>query len=186
MASAQAGAETPSRPSGLRRGVTRQALLALGSAGLMAVILALGGPGCRTAHPETPKTDSLASVVIYGADPLDIRRAAREVFLEEQFMQALTNATLMTFEKRGSVLQDITYGSFLNNESWIRAKLTIKPLEENQHWLECRVFMVRNYGESFFEEERKVSRFKRGHYQDLLEEIRLRVLDSSVPREPDT
>ena len=138
--------------------------------------------GCRTTDPNIPKTDSLAALIIYGADNQDIRKASREVFLEQQFLQTITNATLMTFEKRGSTMDDIAYGSFLNNESWIRAKLTIEPMDEERHLLECRVFMVRNHGESFFEEEKKLSRFKRGQYQDLLDEIRLRVLDSSVPR----
>ena len=146
-------------------------------------MLAIWWTGCSSTNPEVPKTDSLAALVIYGADNQDIRQAARSVFLEDQFLQAETNATLMTFEKRGSIMQDITYGSFMNNEAWIRAKLTIEPLDDDKHLLECGVFVVRNHGESFFEEESKVNRFKRGHYQDLLEKIRVRVLDSSVPRQ---
>lgn len=148
-----------------------------------ALVAVLAWAGCRTADPNIPKTDSLAALVIYGADLQDIRKAARDVFQEDQFMQGETNATLLTFEKRGSMWNDITYGSFLNKEAWVRAKLTIQLLEESQHLLECRVFMVRDYGENFFEEESKVSRFQRGHYQDLLEQIRLRVLDSAVSRD---
>jgi hypothetical protein len=82
----------------------------------------------------------------------------------------------MVFEKRGSLANDIAYGGWIEDRTArVRVKAEIVLLPGGSHRLQCQVYMVQHAGDSFFEEEKKLSHFSAGPYRKLLDEIARRL-----------
>ena len=73
-------------------------------------------------------------------------------------------------------MNTLMYGDWTPGKVWVRVKVYLRHLgSPNEILLECDAFMVNNYGDVRFEEEYKLSKMRRGTYQDLLEEVKKRV-----------
>ena len=140
---------------------------------LMIVVLALSGAGCRTTDSSSPAR--FASVIISGNTPGQIRDAAVEVFGENGYREATTDPAGMVFEKEGSSMNNLAYGSWLGDSRvWIRVKAGVTTTGERRSLLECSAFLVRDIG-SAAEEELPVRGMHRGQYQKLLDQVASRL-----------
>jgi hypothetical protein len=140
----------------------RLGLLAL--LGLAALCLA----GCRTS--EQPESARYASVVIHGNTPGQIATITDQVFHEHGFRVVESELPELVFEKRGSGLNEMAYGSWVGERRiWLRAKVRIVPLGEMKYRVECQAYFVSDIGGPT--EEELSSRPRRGPYQKMLEEV---------------
>jgi len=136
----------------------------------MLSLAALACCGCRSLNQ--PASASFASVVIAIRSVDEIRRVTGAVFLEAGY-SGLTNASGgMVFEKEGTRKHQIAYGG-LADDSPVRERVRaeIVQLLDGTQRLECKAYIVRHAGDSFFEEEVRLANSRSGPYQRLLDEV---------------
>lgn len=116
----------------------------------------------------------MASVLISGNTPGQIRDAAVEVFSAHGFKNMDSDPSNLIFEKPGGHMANISYGSWLGDDPvWLRVQAIIQPAGEMSWRLGCSVFVVRDRGGST-EKQTELSRVHKHSYQKLLEEIAAR------------
>jgi hypothetical protein len=139
---------------------------------LLGVLLLLAGSGCGLTKPSGA---SFASVTIKGHTPEEIARATVRVFEEDGYRGGSMPGHPMVFQKEGSRMSDIAYGgvadTFYGAKTMVRVKVDIVKLGEASHRLQCQAYMVRDAGDSFFEDEQKLANIRRGPYQSLLNQV---------------
>jgi hypothetical protein len=139
---------------------------------LLVVLLALAGPGCGITKPSGA---SFASVTINGHTPEEIARATVRVFEEDGYRGGSMPGHPMVFQKEGSRMSDIAYGgvadTFYGAKTMVRVKVDIVRLGEASHRLQCQAYMVRDAGDSFFEDEQKLANIRSGPYRSLLNKV---------------
>lgn len=115
-------------------------------------------------------------VTIYGQELGDIRSVAIAVFQDQEF--DLTGATRneLVFQRKGSTWDDVVHGTWMDDGIWERVTVSIQSEGPDIWLLEARATMVRDPDRGFFEEEKPVSRLGHKPYQNLLEEIKSRLL----------
>lgn len=150
--------------------------------GTLALTLALSGIGCKSSGEKPPRSASLVSLPIHGSDAITIRNATLAVFTEQLFESLYVGESKLVFEKRGSFMKDLAYGSWMNSAVWIRVKIDITKYGATSHLLECDPFAVSGRNDSFFEEERRLTRLSKGTYKDLLREVKRRVEPPPPPK----
>lgn len=128
--------------------------------------------GCRTGQDRTPRSSATVSLGIQNSQTEAIRQAAIEVFRADLFQCVYAGPEHLVFEKPGTTMQGLTYGGWYENEVWVRLKVDITRYGTNAHLLECDVLAVTSHGDSFFEEERRMLKIGKGHYKDLLKQVR--------------
>jgi hypothetical protein len=139
---------------------------------LLLAICLVGLSGCEST--DKPKDTILASVIISGNTPGQIREAVKEVFRENGYQVSQTDAGGLILEKEASRMSNLAYGSWLGDSSvWIRVKTSIVPDGEMAFRLECSAFLVRDKG-SAAEEELGQGKLHKKQYQKLLEEVAAR------------
>lgn len=142
----------------------------------LASLLALACASCGTLGG--PASASFASVVIKGRTADEIARTASQVFTENGFMGG-GMPDRMEFTKEGSRKDDIAYGSLgsgmYGTKTQVRVKAEVVSLGSDSHRLQCEAFMVRAAGDAFFQEEQRLSNFRRGPYQAILNETARRL-----------
>ena len=85
-----------------------------------------------------------------------------------------------TFEKEGTKMNTLIYGGW-TGKIWVRVKVYIEPLDASEFLLRCDAFMVGDHGDAFVEEEHKLTKVRRGDYQELLKEVKT-ALDSRAEK----
>jgi hypothetical protein len=126
------------------------------------------GTGCQSADQ---KASNLASVVISGNTPGQIREAAKDVFVKNGYEPARTGPAGLIFEKQGSSMSNFAYGNWMGDAPiWMRVKLNIVPAGEMAYRLQCSAYIIRDRGGAT-EEELPVSKVHKGRYKKLLEEV---------------
>lgn len=137
---------------------------------LIASLLLLSA--CRSTEHSGPKP--LASVLISGNTPGQIRDAATDVFRANGFkVSESANGTLLC-EKPGGSMNNFAYGSWLTDDPvWIRVKASVVPAGELNNRLQCFAFVVRDRNGAT-EEEISLSHLHHGRYQKLLDEVAAR------------
>ena len=140
----------------------------------LTLLCGLGVTGCRSVGK--PASASFASVEISGRTPEQIRDASVAVFREAGYTIVTTTTTDLVAEKEGTQANKLAHGDWVSGGSvWVRVKATIVPLSAGQHRLQCNASMVRGKGDSFFEEEVKLSNLRGRPYQNLLDEVAKRL-----------
>jgi len=85
----------------------------------------------------------------------------------------------MQFEKESSRNSQLAYSSLAGTHGGeqvnVRVRAEVVDLGAGSHRLQCKAWMVRDAGDSFFEEEVALTNFRRGPYQKLLEEVASRL-----------
>jgi hypothetical protein len=147
------------------------------------ILLLLAGLGLLPACKSTgePGSDSLASVRIKGHTALEVARATSEVFQKAGFEtvplpynDANTPMRLM-FDKAGNAGDSILYGDWSAKPIWYRARVQFTKIDSDTHLITCKAYRVLERGSPHFEEEHKLSRAKKGGYQKLLDEVRVKL-----------
>ena len=141
----------------------------------MLALLALGmvfGTGCGIGKPEGA---SFASVTIKGHTPEEIAQATGVVFQEDGFMVGSLLPSQMVFQKEGSRGQSLAYGGVVDthygSKTMVRVRANVVDLGSNGQRLQCQAYMVRNAGESVFEDETRLMNIHGGKYQGLLNKV---------------
>lgn len=123
---------------------------------------------CRSTGDPTGK--SIASVVITGSTPGQIRDVAVDVFSENGYKVAGSSPDHIVFEKQGGGMSRFAYGDWMGGEVWIRVKAAIVQVHERSFRLQCSVFMVRDIGTAT-EEEVALTRIHEHSFQKMLDEV---------------
>jgi len=137
------------------------------------MLVALLAAGCRT----TPiaADGSLAWVEITGRTPAEINKATATVFQENGYRLVNSTAYGATFEREGSNMNGLTYGTFVGGVS-VRVVVSITRQEGTKYLLHCKTYMVRNAGDSVLEDKQKIH-FRSGPYQELLDKVKASLSD---------
>ena len=139
-------------------------------------MIAMLGSGC---HSSQPSSASFASVVIHNHSLAEVQQTTAQVFRENGYFSAVTGPNTMLFEREGSRANDIAYngiaGSYYGEKSKVRVRGEVVELGGNSWRLQCQAFMVRNAGDSFFEEESRLTQLRAGPYQRMLNETAKRL-----------
>jgi hypothetical protein len=139
---------------------------------VLASIFLLAGTGC---HLGKPASASFASVVIPGKSPEEIGKATVAVFQEAGYSVTSTSLDNLIFQKEGTRGQNLAYGgvvdSYYGSTTKVRVKAQIVDLGEGSNRLQCQAYIVRDAGDSFFEEEQKMASMRSGPYQSLLNKV---------------
>jgi hypothetical protein len=150
------------------------------TAGLRLVLLifllpALILTGCKSSSGGGGAA-SFASVVIPNANEALIRQTTVSVFKADGYEFFDVPGGGMLFEKPGSLANDIAYGGWIEDRgARVRVKAEIILLPEGSHRLQCQVYMVQHAGDTFFQEEHKLSRLSAGPYRKLLNAVATRL-----------
>ena len=127
---------------------------------------------CRSTEHTGPTP--LASVVISGNTPGQIRDAATDVFVANGFKASETGNGTTLFERRGGSMSNFAYGSWLSDDPvWIRVKASVVPAGEMKYRLQCFAFVVRDKNGAT-EEELSLTQLHHHTYQKLLDEVAAR------------
>ena len=78
---------------------------------------------------------------------------------------------MLVFDRPGSTSANVVYGDW-SGGVWFRAKLDIRALDADTQIVECDAYRVLSHGEARFEEENKLSKLYKSHYQELLNKIK--------------
>lgn len=138
--------------------------------GLMLVAALFLNGGCRGMNK--PASASFASVEIKHKTVDQIQEACVAVFKEDGYSVASSAPNNMIFEREGSRMNQLAYGGLIEDRGvWVRAVAEIVSLSADTHRLQCKAYIVRHYGDSFFEEQTRLSNLRRGPYQRLLRQV---------------
>jgi hypothetical protein len=118
-------------------------------------------------------------VEIYGYTPRQISDMTIQVFKENHFMVAFSGPTRLQFEKKGSTMDNVAYGNWLEAPIWIRVKVSIENIGEAKFRLRSEAFYLRDRGATTEEQINASS----GPYDKMLNEVasRLRTTPPSGP-----
>jgi hypothetical protein len=139
-------------------------------------VCALLAAGCASSKPASA---SFASVVIKGKTPEQICQTTGQVFQDDEYRVLLLGPDDMRFEKEGSRMQSLAYNGVVGTHEGagiaIRVKAELVDLGMGSYRLQCQAYMVRNAGDSFFQEENRLSNARSGPYQSLLNKVAKRL-----------
>ncbi len=159
--------------AGVRGSKTRDLKLLLRCQVVLAGLFSLLAAGCKSL--DQPGSASFASVVIQQRTVAEIEATADQVFRENGYTAYQAGPYRSLYEKEGSRANDLAYngvvGTHYGAKSLVRVKTEVVDLGGGAHRLQCQTYMVRNAGDSFFEEETRLTNFRSGPYQKLLDEI---------------
>ncbi len=140
------------------------------------IFLAASVLGCRLSEPSSA---SFASVEIREKPTEVIEEVTRDVFAEEGFRFRGGGSGALVFQKEGSQGDAIVYqgliGAHEGERTDIRVRVRLVELGEEAIRLQCQAYMVKNAGDSFFEDEVRLTNLRAGPYQKILREIASRL-----------
>jgi hypothetical protein len=142
-------------------------------------LLTLGAAVTTSCRLGQSNSASFASVIIPDKTPEEICSAAAQVFQEDGYQVASLTPSNMIFQKEASRGQslantgvvDTMYGA----STLIRVRAELVDLGAGSHRLQCQAFVVRNAGDSFFEDESRRTNLRRMPYQNLLDKVAARL-----------
>jgi hypothetical protein len=147
------------------------------SPAFLALLLACGlfSAGC---HLGQPASASFASVTISGRTAKQICDTAVAVFRADGY-EAFTSGEELIFEKEGTqannIAQNGLVGTHYGARTIIRVKTEIVDLGGGSLRLQGQAFVVRNAGDSFFENEHHLANIRSRPYQKLMDEVASRL-----------
>ena len=140
---------------------------------LLGVILMAG---CQSGKPASA---SFASVTIPGKTPEEICTTAAAVFQEDGYQVMSLNPSAMVFQKEASRGTSMAYNGVVNTHygsvTLVRVRAELVGLGAGSHRLQCQASIVRGAGDSFFEDESRLSNLRSGPYQSLLNKVAKRL-----------
>lgn len=136
---------------------------------LFALTAVLPTTGCRTTkHPESKR---MASIVVTNASAEQIEAAVDTVFKKHAFEEGRAAEDEQVFQRPGSVMSGVIYGDWYSGGVWERVKVYQRELDPARTVVECDGYMVQEHEDPLFQKEKRQFRTKRGHLQDLLNEV---------------
>jgi hypothetical protein len=128
--------------------------------------------GCGTGKPAGA---SFASVVIPGKTPEEICKTTGSVFQADGYKIMTLTPSSMVFMKEATRGQSMAYNGVVNTSygavTMVRVKAELVDLGNGSQRLQCQAAMVRNAGDSFFEDESRLINLRSRPYQNLLDKV---------------
>jgi hypothetical protein len=138
-------------------------------------LILLGVSGIVSCTTTDENAKQFAAVTLRDHEPPAIRRTVEAVFTEKGYWDS-SRRNLWCYERGTSKMGQLLYGGWFDEEGVReRVKLRLIPLSEGVYRLEAEAVMVRDAGDSFFEEETRMTRLKSGPYRKLLEAVEARL-----------
>lgn len=132
--------------------------------------------GCQS---NKPASASFASVTIPGKTPEEICNATGAVFQEDGYQVMSLNPSGMVFQKEASRGTSIAYNGLVNTHygsvTMIRVRAEVVDLGAGSHRLQAQASIVRGAGDSFFEDESRLTNIRSRPYQNLLDKVQKRL-----------
>jgi len=145
---------------------------------LVAVCLgAFLGAGCSSSGKKEPTP--FASVQIHDQAVDRVCEVTAEVFHDHGYKVTRNGAGNFFFEKKGSLANDLAYGNWMGERIWVRVKATVDEMSTGNCQIRCEAFLLRNHGEPL-EEEIRITKLHSSQYQEILDEVALRLNSKAV------
>jgi hypothetical protein len=141
----------------------------------LSLMCGLFSAGC---HLGQPSSASFASVTISGKSGPQIRDATIAVFRENGY-RAYASGQQLVFEREGSRANTFAYDGLVGAQAGavtiVRVRAELVELGADSYRLQCQAYMVSDASDSFFEDEHRLTNFRSGPYQHLLNEVAKRL-----------
>jgi hypothetical protein len=124
--------------------------------------------GCET-RPDYANARK-ASVLIKGSTLRQIKNVTEEVFQEERYSLVHSERDKMVFEKGGSKMDNLAYGTWMEGTVYIRVKLLLLANKDGSVTVESTSWVVQDHGTSV-EQEFPRHGMKPAPFQKLLDEV---------------
>ena len=138
----------------------------------VAALLIIGAAGC---HLGQPNSSSFASVIIENRPEAEIATATTRVFGADGWRGGPSTSDRMVFEKEASrgtsMSRSGIYATQQGASSIYRVKVKTVQLAGGAHRLQAEAFVVSDAGDSFWEDEVRLTNMRSGPYQDLLNKV---------------
>jgi hypothetical protein len=121
------------------------------------------------------KSEGTASITITGHTLAEVEAAIHAVFSEDRFRLIEDTPRGKIYDRTGSRMTDIAYGSVIDDSVVERARVLIHDEGTNRHRVECNVSIVTGKGSSFYENEDEVLKLFGGKYRRLLRQVTLQL-----------
>ena len=135
--------------------------------------LTMAFAGCGTL--TGPGSASFASVTIHNHSAVEIRAVTTQVFHEDGYTGGSTSQAQMVFQREASRLATISRDGVVAAQSGAstmeRVRLELVALGGSSYRLQCQAFMVSGAGDSFFEDEVRLTNLRSGPYRLLLQKV---------------
>ena len=143
-------------------------------AGSICLCLVLAGPGCRSLGG--PNSASFASVTISNHTPQEIAQATAQVFAADGYRGRAEASGQLVFEKEASRATSMSRSGVIPTyegaRTVIRVRVDLTPAPEGAQRLHCQAFTVTGAGDSFFEDEVRLTNMRSAPYQALLNKVK--------------
>jgi hypothetical protein len=139
---------------------------------LTALSLMIAGAGCGLFSPNSA---SFASVTITGHTEAEIAAATAQVFREDGYDGGFALMRQMTFEREASRGTSLAYEGVVATQggtrTLVRVRTEIVTLNAEKKRVQCQAYIVKNAGDSFFEDEQRLTNIRSRPYQNLLDKV---------------
>ncbi len=135
-------------------------------------------PGCRSPDPNV--STRMASIIVTNRSTEDIETAIRTVFERHDFTEGRSDDDKLIFDKQGSFMSGMVYSDWYSGGVWERVKVYERAHADDQTVVECDGFMVKGHDDPMFSEEKRLYKTKRGHLQNLMDEVAVEVEHPTV------
>jgi hypothetical protein len=136
---------------------------------ILLACLGLCVTGCKTFKDTSSNSNLLPSVTVNNRTMDEIAATTITVFQNHGFKGGRTGPVQFVFEQAGTRKDQLLYGEWLGNDVSWRAVVSMEA-QGNAVRLVCEATIVKDAGDSFFEESRRVKAQKKA-FQKLLDEI---------------
>ncbi|GEM_PF-2237782 len=134
-------------------------------AALSASLLFVGG--CATPSEFGDRT----VVLIHNQEPETIIETTTQVFIGNGFTKVGSTDTEGVYERRGTTMQNMAYGSWMEGAIWEKATVTVEPYGKGASLLEAKVDRISNKNDEFFAEKKAMPKRARKPFQEMLDQI---------------
>ena len=139
------------------------------SLALLAALMA----SCASSPGHIDIDGAQAAVEIRNSTETGISQAVIETFLLNGYQRESSYG--LTFEKRGNVVRQLEYASYMGGAAVMRVRVAIEPISSSSHLVTAKAYTVTNLDSTFGASEKPVRGPRKRHYQKLLEEVRARL-----------
>jgi hypothetical protein len=139
----------------------------------LVLCVAMFTPGCQS--PQGGSSNRMASVMIANRSREEIATVTKDVFRAHSYQILRNGPDEYVFEKEGTGMNTFVYGGLSGEAVWVRVKLVLHEQSPGETLVECDAYIIRGHGNKFFEEEQKLPKFQHGPYQELLDQIKMRL-----------
>ncbi len=136
---------------------------------------------CQTLMSGGEGARGVPRVELEGVYHQEVVDACHEVFSAHDYVRAGQRGPRLLYERPGTTMEFLAWGGLSTDERLLnRLVVTIHDLGSDAFEVECQPFIVTHAG-GHMEEARKVSRYRSGPYQRMLEEVRDRAHAQCLP-----